>query len=267
MTTKSTTISSYILNIIYFILVFAVALFFTTLGLARRLNSYDANRQDLFLKVEKKEVDISNSISAQVKEIFVEEGQGVKKGDTLLTLEDGVSAAKIKTLDRVAVDNVSARTESAVLKAQTGYYTIKSPDTGVIYAISVTNGTYLTNSAPVMRLFSDTEVKLTGLFSTAEYLELSKQKKLDVYSSRLEQIFEVEFFGISKVVEGSDKQAKYELFFNFVRPEDAATFIQGEQLSVVAKSRDPITNRPEEVIKRFWNSFILGPNSDQVSKN
>lgn len=263
MSNKSNAVVTALLNGFYFLVVFVVALAFTTLSLARRLNSYDANHPDQTLVTTKDSIALSNVVAGQIDKILVKEGQSVKKGELLLTLTDEVSDAKIASLESVARDNISARTEAQVLRAQAGYFEITAPENGVIYSINSVEGTYLSNPTKLIEIFADNDVKLVGHFTPTQYTEILKQPKLDVYNNRLEQIFEVNFTAVSQVIEEND-QSKYELLFTFSNPEDAASFVQGEKVTIVARSRDDQNLRPEEMIKKFWNSFILGP--QQVTK-
>lgn len=258
MSNKYNSLITTVINSMYFLVIFLVALAFATLSLARRLNSYDANHPDQTLIINKDSITLSNVVSGQIEKILVREGQSVKKGELLIMLQDTVSDAKIASLESVASENISARTEAQVLRAQEGYYEIRAPEDGVVYAIHTVEGTYLSTPTKLIDIFADKDVKLVGYFNPTQYTEILRQPKLDVYNNRLEQIFEINFTAVSQVIQEGD-QSEYELLFSFNQPDDAVSFVQGEKVTIVAKSRDDQSSRPEEMIKRFWNSFILGP--------
>jgi len=247
-----------LINGLYFITIFLLALIFASLGLARRLNTYDATKPAQELIIKKNQIDITNVVSAQVAEVLVEEGQAVREGDLIIRLEDPVTAAKIKSLEAVSRENISARTEAEVLKAQKVYYNIFAPEDGIVYKVDTAKGAYLGYPVKLVTIFSDSSVTLTGLFYPNEYSELLKAGNLDVYNSRLEQVFEVSFKGVSQVINIPGNSTQYELSFKFIEKSDAAAFLQGERVIVQSRSRDANGIRPEDLIKRFWNSFILG---------
>jgi multidrug efflux pump subunit AcrA (membrane-fusion protein) len=247
------------IDAIYFIVVFVVALSLSTLALTRRLNSYEASQSPLLLHIEKDEIVITNSVSGRVDKVLVSPGQHIKKGDLLVQLNDEITDAKLSTLDEIAKDNTSARTEAMLLRAQSPQFELRAPRDGVVYKVSVVEGSYLSGNTPVVTMFSDSNVKLLGTVSPEQYVDLQKEKKLDAFSSRREQIYSVKLEGVSRVLPPTqDSASKYELYFNFINPDDATAFIQGENLDVVAKSRDGDSLKPGYLIAKFWNSFIIG---------
>src|SRR5258708_1331713 len=83
-------------------------------------------------------------------------------------------------------------------------------------------------------------------------------KNLDVYSSRHEQIFSVQLDGVSRVINLDHQESQYELNFHFINLDDAANFIQGENLDVVSKTHNDEALRPSMIVAAFWNSFLTG---------
>jgi multidrug resistance efflux pump len=252
-------ITAFLMNLVYFMLVFGIALAISTLALARRLNSYQATNTPFVLQLRKEEVELVNTVSGQVNKIMIEPGQHVKKGDLLVQLTDDATEAKISTLEKLADENVSARTEAEVLKTLAPQYEIRAPRDGIIYKVYAVEDTYIQNNTPLLVMFSDENVKLVTEVSPDQYTELLKQKKLDVFSSRREQVFSVKLEAVSRVIPATEHQpSKYELYFQFVNPEDAASFIQGENVDVVAKTRDEEALKPTNLITTFWNSLVMG---------
>lgn len=253
-------VSRFVLNSIYFIIVFVAALAISTLALTRRLNSYESTRSPLLLRVDKEEITMSNSVVGRVSKVYVKAGQHVKKGELLVELYDEAAQAKITTLEQFAKDNLSARTEASALKAQNSQFEVRSPRDAIVYKVDAVEGTsYLPLNSTLVTLFADTNIHLTGDVTIEQYADIQKQKKLDVYSSRLEQIFSVEYEGISKVLPPTGQEStKYELVFHFADSNEGNAFIQGENLEVVARTRDDSALRPSYLIAKFWNSFIIG---------
>lgn len=246
-------------NVGYFLLVLFFALALATLALTRKLNSVDTSRYILLLTVSKEQEQISNSVVGRVDKVNVQPGQSVKKGDVLIEMSDAATAAKLKTLQRVT-DNVSAQTEASVLKSQLSQYKIIASKDGVIYKIMVSEGSYLSTQMPVIELFSNGNTKLLSQVTALQYADLQKQVKLNAYSSRLEQLYNIELEGVSKVLAIDEKtgEPRYEISFHFTNPEDGNSFIQGENMDVVSRSRDDEMFKPAYIIAKFWNSFIIG---------
>ena len=248
-----------LLNGGYFLVVFTVALAISTLALARRLNSYQANETPFSLQVQKEEVVLKNTVAGQVKTINVKTGEHVKKGDILVQLTDQGTNAKIEILERIGANNVSALTEAEVLKSLVPQLEIRAPRDGIIYKVQVVEDMYVQHNSELIVLFSDDNVRLIGMVPPEQYLDLLKQKKLDVFSSRREQVFGVKLEAVSRVIPATQYQPSvYELYFQFVNVKDAASFIQGESVDVVAKTREDVGFKPGKRIQAFWNSLVLG---------
>lgn len=250
---------SVLMNGGYFLIVFAIALAISTLALARRLNSYQTNDTPFALQVHKEEVVLTNTVAGQIKTINVKTGEHVQKGDLLVQLTDQGTQAKIEALERIGTSNVSAQTEAEVLKTLAPQFEVRAPRDGIIYKVQVVEDMYVQNNSDLIVMFSDDNVRLIGEVSPEQYLDLLKQKKLDVFSSRREQIFGVRLEAVSRVIPATQYQASvYELYFQFVNPEDAASFIQGESVDVVAKTREDVGFNPGNMVKTFWNSLVFG---------
>ncbi len=246
------------INVLYFGIVFLTALTISSLALTRRLNSYEASQTPLLLHIEKDEIEITNPLPGRIEKVLVSSGQHVKKGDLLIQLSDEVSRAKIESLEKVAKENVSARTEVTALKAQNDQYKIYAPRDGIVYKTHIVEGAYLVQNSLTLTMFSDSNVKLVASVSPAQYLELQKQKNLDIYSSRREQIFSVQLDGVSRVINTENKPSQYELNFHFINPDDASSFIQGENLNVLSRSHGEEALKPAALVAQFWNSLISG---------
>ncbi len=248
---------SHLLNGLYFFIVFVFALAFSTLALVRKVNSYDSTRGPLILHVDKEDIDISNYAPGKVESINVKTGQHIEKGQLILQMSDDATEAKISTLEKVSKENVSARTEVLLLKAQSSQYDIRAPRDGIVYRIDAVEGSYLNPNSSIAKLFADGDIKLTAIVDTRQYTDIQKIKIFEVYSPRLEQTYSVIVEGIGRVIGPgiSNKSSLYEVHFKFVNPEDGISFIEGEDLEVIAKNNDL---SPANMLKKFWNSFILG---------
>lgn len=253
-------IKALFLNTLYFFIVFIIAVAITTQALARRVNTYDATSKPIVFSVEKERVYISNSVIGRVSEVFVETGQHVKKGDLLVVLEDSGTDQRKESLEELAEDNLSAKAELSLLQASEDDYQITAPRDGVVYQLHAAEGSYLSMNSAVITLFADTNVKVRGTVNQEQYEQIQKNKDLDVYSARFEQIFGISFGGVGRVQPATaTEESLYEVKFKFVDQEEGAAFIDGEGLELVSKT-DPRDEalRPAQRLTNIWNTLILG---------
>lgn len=256
---KRHTILRFIINSFYFVLVFGVALAVATLALTRKINSYQASRQPILFNIKKQEIVITNSVNGRLEKLSVTPGQHVNKGDLMAQLVDETIDSKLSSLESVSTDNLSARTEAQILKAQKPQYEIRAPRDGVIYRIDVAEGTYLNQTTPMLVLFADQDIKLVGYVNAENYAKIQKDKTLDVYSPRFGQVYSIVLEGAGRVIPATQyAESKYELQFRFVDPDEGTAFIQGEGLEVISETKQDTAMTPADRIAQFWNSFIVG---------
>jgi multidrug resistance efflux pump len=247
------------LNILYFLFVFVAALAIATLALVRKVNSYEASREPLFFAIQKEQIMITSPVAGRLEEVYVKTGQHVKRGDLLAQLADESLDLKINALEDAGSDNLSAKTEAQVLKAQKEQFAIKAPKDGVIYKIDSASGSYLGTSSPIMTMFGDEKVKLNGYLNPVQYADIQKNKQLDVYSPRFQQIYRIELEGVGKVYSGDAyTNSRYEVVFRFADSEEGPAFLEGESMEVVAKTKDDGAKRPTDRVVEFWNKFLIG---------
>ncbi len=248
-----------ILNGLYFIAVFVAVFAIATQALARRVNTYEATKKPLFFSIEKERVVLSNSVTGRVKSVAVVTGQHVRAGDLLVELSDESMEEQIRSLESLSEENLSAKTELALLRARLPDYKILAPRDGVIYQIHTAEGSYLTVNSPIITMFADSNVKIVGMVNQSQYAEIQTNKDMDVYNSRFEQIYKISFEGVGRVQSGENSEERYEVKFHFSDPNEGAAFIDGEGLEVVAKdtSSSEIT-RPSARVRDLWNKLILG---------
>ncbi|MCA9365198.1 MAG: HlyD family efflux transporter periplasmic adaptor subunit [Candidatus Moranbacteria bacterium] len=247
-----------ILNGIYFLVVFSVAFVIATQALSRRVNSYEATQTPLFFSVEKERVVLSNSVTGRVDSIEVLTGQHVREGDLLVRLVDDSLAERVETLESLSEENLSARTELALLKAKESSYEIRAPRDGVVYEVQAAEGSYLSTNSPVVILFADDNVKIFGTVNRAQYADIQSDKDVDVYNSRFEQVYKISFEGVGRVQSSTGLEERYEINFRFSDSNDGAAFIDGEGLEVISKNTDGEATRPSERVRDLWNKLILG---------
>lgn len=247
-----------ILNAIYFFLVFSVALAIATLAMTRKINSFQNSAQPIILYVQKQEITVSNPTKGEVRSVLVSEGQHVKKGAVLIELVDDDLRKRIALLQGLGSNNLSARTEAALLGSQNPENVLVAPRDGVIYQVTIAQGAYLTQSTPLLTMYTDDDVKLVGYVQSEEYIKIQKQKRLDVYNPRFGQLYSIVLEGAGKVIPATkDEEAKYELFFHFSDPNEGAAFIQGEGVEIVSESKNIERYTPAAAVAKFWNSFII----------
>jgi HlyD family secretion protein len=168
-------------------------------------------------------------------------------------------AQRLASLEVLAEDNLSAKTEFELLKAKASEYEIKATRDGVVYQIQAAEGSYLTMNSPLLILFADSNVKVTGMVNQVQYAEIQKNKDVDVFSPRFEQVYSLTFEGIGRVQPATNfEESKYEIKFRFSNLDEGAAFIDGEGLEVIAKEARDEAIRPSARIANLWNSLILG---------
>jgi multidrug resistance efflux pump len=259
MINRSSRFKPIIFNALYLAIVFITSLALATLALTRKINSYAVTNEHLFLNIDKEEILVSNSVTGQVEKVMVQSGDHVKKGDLLINMVDDVMQAKINSLDRVANDNLSAKTESDLLKAEIPQLQIRAPRDGVVYKVNVGEGAYLNRNTELINMYADSDVKLTGLVNEVQFDEIQKNKEIEVYSPRFEQMYTITFTGVGRVKDSTPVMGiQYEVEFLFNDPEEGVAFVPNEKLEVVSLKKQDDVKRPADVIAKFWNSFILG---------
>ena len=252
---------NFLINTLYFGIILCIASVVATQAIARKVNTYNSTQSPFFLTVDKEELILSNSVTGRVDQVFVQAGDHVKKDDLIVRLVDDSLRNRLESLESVAEDNLSAKTELALLRAREQEYVIKAPRDGVIYSIDAAEGSYLNVSYPIATLFLDQDVKLAGTLDKRQYTRIQKERELNVFSPRLEQVFRVSFNGVGKVLTSeSSNESKYETFFRFSDEEEGLAFIEGESLEVISNdsSADEEGKRPGTRLANFWNAFILG---------
>lgn len=254
----ATKITTSLLNIFYFCLVFLFALALTTLSLARRINSFESTQQPLLVNIDKEDIIITNTISGKIEEVFVNEGDHVNQGDLLVRMEDPNAQARIESLEAFS-DNLSARTEANLLRAQVSQSEIRAPRDGVVYKILVGEGANLNLNTSVITLFADDNLRLTGVVNPDQYAEIQKNRSLSAYSPRLEQVYDLEVEGVGRVHPATDHEAsKYELILRFAREDEGAVFLEGESLEITSLRNNEEIASPSYIVARFWNQLVTG---------
>ena len=252
-------VQQFFINALYFTIVLAVSLTIATQALARKVNTYEISKKPLFFSVEKEKITISNAVTGRVDFIAVTTGQHVRKGDLLIRLSDDSLGNRISSLKTLAEENLSAKTELALLDAKTSDYEIRAPRDGVVYQIQSAEGSYLTMNSSVIVLFADNNVKVSGSINQEQYTEIQKNKDLDVYSPRFETVYKISFEGVGRVRPAtSEEESKYEVKFRFADINEGAAFIDGEGLEVIAQTKNDEAVRPSVRVANFWNKMIVG---------
>lgn len=256
---KNTSVFARLLNFLYFTVVVIAAFSVSSLALARQVNTYQATKQPILFTVDKEDIVIATAVSGRIEEVLVHSGQHVKKDDLLVKISDESLTAKLDTLESVADENLSARTEANLLKSQQTLYEIRAPRDGVVYKIHAGEGAYLNTNTEIATLFADSNVKITGLVYTDQYAKIQKSKNVDLYSPRFQQIYSVTLEGVGRVIPATQYEgSRYELQFRFTDANEGAAFIEGEGLEVLNTVQADTAIRPAERLTQFWNMFIIG---------
>ncbi|MEI9966272.1 MAG: hypothetical protein WDN67_01205 [Candidatus Moraniibacteriota bacterium] len=77
-------------------------------------------------------------------------------------MADDSLASRLGSLEELAEDNISARTELALLESKRGDYEIQAPRDGSDIEIQAAEGSYLGMNSSILVLLADSDVKLTG---------------------------------------------------------------------------------------------------------
>jgi multidrug resistance efflux pump len=255
-----------LVNAIYFIVIFVFTLLVSTQSLARKVNTLQTMTSPIFFYVDKQDIAVVSTVSGRVKEVMVTPGQHVDKGELLMTIDMSEYNKKIQALEGVARNNLSAKTELNMLKEQKDFFNVYAPQNGVVYKIQTAEGSYVSAGLEVAVIFADKDARLLTYVTPAQYTELQNKDKINVYSKRLEQSFEVKISGIGRVTTDyqtsnnkfAKKIRKYELVFRFANPENGAVFIEQESLQLVNTTNTVDIQRPIERVARLWNALILG---------
>ena len=263
---KNNVIKEYVANTLYFIAIFAFSMTVATQALARKVNTFQTMTSPIFFYVDKQDITVVSTTTGQIKELLVSPGQYVNKGDLMMTVDMTTYNKKIEALEKVAANNLSARTELNMLKEKKDSFNIYAPQNGVVYQIQVSEGSYVGIGTQVATLFADSDARLITYVTPAQYTELQSKTNISVYSKRLEQAFAVKLNGIGKVTDdyqnvggnNTKRLRKYELIFRFVNPEDGAVFIEQESLQFINVVNANDIQRPMERVARLWNALILG---------
>jgi len=252
-------IINFLLNAVYIIFVFVIAFTIASLALVRKVNSYEASKEPLFFSVQKENIELTSPVAGRLDSIEVRTGQHVKQGEIVAQLSDEFLQKRLEALEQVAEQNLSANTEAQVLRAQREQFQISAPKDGVVYKINSAAGSFLGQGSPLITMFADDKVKLTGYVNSIQYAEIQKNKDLNVYSSRFQQIHTITLEGVGRVQGGAGvDQNKYEVLFRFVDPEEGPAFLEGESLEVVSTQNNEEVKRPVARLVDLWNRFIIG---------
>lgn len=255
-----------VINSIYLVAIFVFALLVSTQALARKVNTYQTMTNPILFYVDKHDISVASGVSGRVNEVLVSLGSHVNKGDLLVKIDREAFDGKMKALEEVAANNLSARTELDVLRKQSESFNIYATQDGVIYKINATEGSYVQPGAEVVVLFADKDAHLLSNVTPAQYGELQARNKISIYSARLKQSFSVKLSGIGKVTDDYEfldskttkKVRKYELIFDFEDADTGAVFIEQESLQLMNDVDRGGIKRPTARVANLWNALILG---------
>lgn len=277
----SPTLKKYVVNGFIVVLVFSFAFFVATQALMHKINNYELNKSLLFLTVKKERVEVATTVSGKVEELVVRPGDHVEEGEIVARLRDEGRELKMEALSLVARDNLSARTELELLRAQTDEYAIRAPRAGVVEQILVSKGTTIIGGTTILTVFADDNVQLVGNIRPDQYTLIDKHRNVTIFSSRLGQAFTASFQGITGVRDdilpdgtiappttttNTPRTEMYEVRFALNEKEESNSFIQGERIEILSENVEIEQLKPLYRLARVWNSLILGTDFDALRK-
>jgi len=237
------------LYFIIFVIVFAVS----AMALTRRINRYKENFRNAIFTVEKETVVLVSPVEGQIEKISAFVGQRVKKDDILVILSNDYYSSRLKLLESLAKENISARMEAENLRFKESGYIIRAPKDGVVKEVALAAGSYVPAKTKLIVLYSDEDARLTTVIKMQNLEQIQKIKRLEVFSERLEQNFFIEFVGIS---ESNDEMGGYRANFKFLNQNDSVYFVNGENVEFVPEY-DGYALRPAEALVNIWNGLII----------
>jgi len=243
-----------LINFSYFALIIVITSTVVSLSLARKFSHYATTASLYDFTVVKDEVLITNTIDGEVQKLNVSEGQEVKKSNVVAELYNPSLEERIQVLNQFG-SNLSASTEVELLKTQKNAYQIRSTREGVVKEVFATRGSYVAANTPVLSLYANDSIVLEASMNATQLDEVQKLKSLSIYSSRLEQSFDIEYKGVESVGKNQQEFNTYIVAFAFRNEEDARLFFHGENLKVLGITNESYRT-PIFRIVEFWEGIL-----------
>jgi len=248
-----------IIDVVGLIAIFIFAGAISTIGLTVKANQQKQKTQaDMVVTVYKKEIPILSSTKGIIKKIHIRPGQEVRRGDTLVEIDNPLLKGKIDALQNYP-DNLSAQTEAEVAKIELNYLTVTSPVDGVVSEIDVVDGAPVQDLGLLMTMYSNEDITLATDVYTDQYLQIKQYAQISAYDARLDQTFILTPSVLKPEIstpEITDKK-KIGLYFNLANKGDSASLLQNEDLELKLPQDEKKSQKPVDHIINFWNSILF----------
>ncbi len=243
-----------LINILYFIVIFAFTFLVAGVSLARKLSFDNLVNRQLILTVQKEKITLSNTAAGTVNEVLVRPGDRVKEGQVVVKLSDSLYKARLRTLENLGSDNLSAQTEAALLRLDSSSFNIVASKDGIVQEVNVSDGSYIQTSTSVMTIYTNENAVAFATVGSEQLSTIQKIQKVDGLNQRLGLSFTLNYKGVEKVQEQTNQGVLYKVLFNFENPTDAEAFLDNETVEVVSFKKE-IAVKPAELFANVWNKI------------
>ncbi len=251
-------ITERLINLSLLVITFLIAIFIGSISIAAKVNRYKQDNTHIITStVYKEEIPITSVSKGIINSINVRVGDIVEKDQIIMELDNPLLKEKIKALEQ-SPDNVSAKTEADVAKAELLGLTIKTPVAGVVGKINVIPGSSVQELTVVALVYSEADTLLLSQLSPSEYQILKDRNVVKAYNQRLKQMYNVVPLKVDpKVKEPKQGELKkIGLYFKLSDSKDSLSLLQNEDLEVIMETGEEVTKKPAELFSDFWSSLL-----------
>jgi multidrug efflux pump subunit AcrA (membrane-fusion protein) len=250
-----------LLNIVFFGLAVLAAFIIADYALVKKIDDYHADTNNsIRTTVVKQEIPVVAATRGIITKLPVKEGQTVRKGDTLLEVDNTAIRTKIESLEAQS-DSESAQTELELAKQELTRGKITAASDGVVGNIGVAVGSPVDNQTKVMVLYSHDNIRAVAAMDPKQYQEVSKKKQLLVSSERLNRDFIVKPETLrpeEKVVRSQNGRAekKVEFYLSFADSADAAELLDNEGVTMQLHTQKGSMTDVSDIFSEYWGSLF-----------
>lgn len=252
--------TEFILNIIYFFIIFLLALAIATMALTKKVNDYNNQLSaDVRGTVIKRTIPVDTPIRGIVKVLNVQIGQEVKKGDLLAELDNKELESKVKILDPYKNDP-SAQTEAKIAQEELKSLEIYAPIDGIVGELYVTEGSPVDDLGKILTIYSNEDIKLLAYLRVRDYQIVSQLHEIRAYSERLNQNFYIvpDILSPELFTSQTTGDKRIGMYFTFKDKADATYLLNKEDLILRLDALEQEVLKPIDIFIKFWNSVFSG---------
>lgn len=248
------------LNIIFFSIIFIVALAIATMALAKKVDDYNKQLSaDVRGTVIKSTVPVDTPVRGTIKVLNVQIGQEVKKGDLLAELDNKELESKVKILDQYK-NNTSAQTEAKIAQEELKSLEIYAPIDGIVGELYVSEGSPVEDLGKILTIYSNDDIKLLAYLRVRDYQIVSQLHEIRAYSERLNQNFYIvpDILNPELFTSQTTGDKKIGMYFTFKDKAGAAYLLNKEDLVLKIDALDQEVLKPIDIFIKFWHTVFSG---------